>query len=95
MPTIDIGNVINRSIGLVTDAYRQLSEAREKAEIKADKADVLGLTMAELQGLSVGLLANTDIETVTGATTKFIKKLSEAAEGSKERVPIGKWRNLG
>lgn len=85
MPTIDIGNVINRSIGLVTDAYRQLSEAREKAEIKADKADVLGLTMAELQGLSVGAaLANTDIETVTGATTKFIKKLSEAAEGSKE-----------
>lgn len=85
MPTIDIGNVINRSIGLVTDAYRALSEAREKAEIKADKADVLGLTMAELQGLSVGAaLANTDIETVTGATTKFIKKLSEAAEGSKE-----------
>lgn len=85
MPTIDIGNVINRSIGLVTDAYRQLSEAREKAEIKADKADVLGLSMADLQGLSVGAaLANTDIETVTGATDKFIKKLAEAAQGSKE-----------
>lgn len=85
MPTIDIGNVINRSIGLVTDAYRKLSEAREKAEIKADKAGVLGLALDELQGLSMGAaFANTDIETVTGATTKFIKKLSEAAEGSKE-----------
>jgi len=85
VPTLDVGNIISRGFGLVTQAYQELARARENAEIKADKADLLGLTMSELQGLSVGAaMANTEFETVAGATAKFIKKLSEAADGSKE-----------
>ncbi len=85
IPTFDVGNIIGRTFGEVKRAYDELAKARENAESKADQADLVGFTMTELQGLAMGAaMANTDLNTVIAATTKFIRSLSEASAGSKE-----------
>lgn len=71
--------------GEIKHSLKEIADGRDRIENAADTAEVLGLSYAELQAFNVAAtFANTTLDKVEGAVGKFIKVITEAAEGSDE-----------
>ncbi len=84
VPVIDVASLVQQAIGSLSSAVETLVQKMNNVEDRSDMADVLGFTYEQMQALNVAAtLANTTVDNLSGAFSRFLKGVSEAASGSK------------
>lgn len=86
-PVIDVAGLAQSAISFVSEQVQKLVESMSQVEQRADLAEVLGFTYEQMQALNLAAtLANTNVDALSGAFGRFLKTISEAADGSKSAI---------